>query len=182
MFAIPGVILLVLLLYTRPQEFIDALRGVPLLYGCLGLALAGYAIDLKLRKSRMEPAPQLVPAVVFIIWALFSVATRSLDAVIVPGMDVATSVVFFMVLSHTVQSFRVFQVVAATVLTIALFLAAVGVHQGLQPLTCHRMDPTSVGEIGTPDGRPCRTPVECQAEGAEPGADYMCEKPGLFGT
>jgi len=182
MFAVPGVILLVLLLYTRPQEFVDALRGVPLLYVCLGVAFAGYAIDLRLRRSRLQPAPQLVPAVIFILWAMFSVATRSLDALIVPGLDVTISVMFFIVLAHTVQTFRVFQVVAGTLLVIALFLAAVGVHQGLQPLTCHRLDPDSVGEIGTPDGRPCHMPSECEGEGAEPGADYMCEKPGLFGT
>ena len=41
MFAIPGIIALVVFIYARPQEFFEHLQVVPLLYLFFGLALYG---------------------------------------------------------------------------------------------------------------------------------------------
>jgi hypothetical protein len=81
-----------------------------------------------------------------------------------------------------VQTFRAFQTIAVTLLILILYLAAVGVHQGLAPFGCHRIDPTSTDQAGIYDGRSCINDRECEEGDVEPGADYNCEKIGLFGT
>ena len=45
MFAIPGIIALVVFIYARPQEFFEHLQAVPLLYLFFGLALYGALVD-----------------------------------------------------------------------------------------------------------------------------------------
>src|SRR6266542_2559155 len=58
MFAIPGIVLLLALMNCRPQEFLTELRAVPLLYIFFGMALFGWAVDLKIRRSRPLGVPQ----------------------------------------------------------------------------------------------------------------------------
>ena len=87
MFAIPGIVLLLAFLYTRPQEFIAELRSVPLLYVFFGLAVLGWAIDLRLRRTRPAAVPQLPWVIAFYFWAIFTVAIRRGDAVLSMAVD-----------------------------------------------------------------------------------------------
>jgi O-antigen ligase len=64
---------------------------------------------------------------------------------------------------------------------VCLFLALVCIHQGLQDRSCIVTDPEHPGE-GTPDGRPCEMSNNCYEGDSEPGAEYRCEKAGMFGT
>ena len=182
MFAIPGIVLLVVQAYTRPQEFVEALRQLPFLYLFLGLALFGYAVDLRLRRTRPVAAPQLGWVLAFGVWALFSIGHRLPSEISTYAIDIAIPLTFFFLLAHAVQSFRGLSVLTGTVLVIALFLAGVGVHQGLSPFGCIKLDPAATDESGVWDGRSCTNERECEAGDAEPDSEYMCERVGLFGT
>jgi hypothetical protein len=184
MFAIPGIVLLLAFLYTRPQEFIPELRAIPLLYVFLALAIFGWAVDLRLRRSRPVSVPQLPWVLGFYGWALFTVAIRRPDMALPLAIDLGIPIIVFVMLAMMVQSFRAFSVVAVSILALSIFLAAIGVHQGLAPWGCHRIDASSTDQVGIYDGRSCSgvSEKECEEGDVEPGADYACEKIGLFGT
>lgn len=183
MFAIPGIVALIALIYLRPQEVFEALQTVPWLYLFLGLAIFGMVIDVRLRISRLAAAPALRWSIVFYVWVLFTIAIRNLQALQADAIELAVSVTLFFVVAHGVQTFRSFQVVAASILTVCLFVAFVGVHQHFQPRQC--IDASGgLANISAEnaDGRICESRDICYGEGAEPGADYVCENVGLMGT
>jgi hypothetical protein len=182
MFAIPGIVLLLAFMYIRPQEFIPELRALPLLYIFFGLAIFGWTVDLKLRRSRPLVVPQLPWVVGFYFWAIFTVAIRLPGSALSMAIDLGIPVAAFLVLALMVQTFRAFSIVAVSMLVIVIYLASVGVHQGMSPFGCHRIDPSSTDEVGIFDGRSCTNEKECEQGDVEPGADYACERVGLFGT
>ena len=181
MFALPGLVALVVFIYVRPQEFVEFLAKVPLLYAALGLAVFGAVLDVRLRLSRLLATPQLRWVVLFYTWCLLTLlitAPRQIAAI----LQLSIAVSLFLVLSHAVQTFKSFQVVAATLLCLGIFISFVGVHQGMSDFGCVRYVEESEKSTGTYDGRPCETPEDCTSGDAEPGANYICERIGLFGT
>ena len=72
--------------------------------------------------------------------------------------------------------------VATTALVFVLFLAAVGVYQGLAPFGCHVVDGQSEDAAGSYDGRRCDTVDDCRGPDIDPNAEYACEKVGVLGT
>jgi len=184
MLAIPGIIALVIFIYARPQEFFERLRVVPLLYIFCGLALFGSFLDLRVGNTRLRAVPQLPWVLALLVWASLTVLIRApseaLDHVI--GLSVCCTL--FVLIAHGVQSFRALHLVAATVLAMVLFVCSVGAHQGFADTGCVVIDESVPGDkaTGRPDGRPCVTPRNCYAGDYEPGAEYQCEKIGLFGT
>jgi hypothetical protein len=90
----------------------------------------------------------------------------------------------YVLVAHGIQSFRMLQVVCGFLLAICLALAAIGTHQGLADYGCHRVVIRDGKPFYVHDGRPCSETNRsiCENEGAEPGADYVCERVGLFGT
>ena len=61
----------------------------------------------------------------------------------------------------------------------ALLVTVVCAHQSFQPMTCCV---ETDGFKLAPDGRACTIPQDCFEGAPVPGADYACERPGLFGT
>lgn len=182
MFAIPGIVLLLVQGYLRPQEFFVALQSVPFLYLFFALALFGLAVDLKLRHAQLVASPLLGWALAFVLWALFTLAIRLPSALQTAATELAIPFTFFFLLSQGVQRFRALAVVAATLVVIGLCLAAVGVHQGTAPFGCFKLDPEARDASGVWDGRGCDSDADCGAGDSEPDADYVCERVGLFGT
>ncbi len=182
MFAIPGMVLLLVLDYLRPQEYFVALQSVPLLYLFFALALFGLAVDLKLRITQLVASPQLGLAVAFIIWALATVTMRLPSQAQPSATELAIPFTFFFLLSQGVQSFRAFSVVAATVLAIVLALALVGVHQSQAPFGCFKLESDVRDATGVYDGRACERVADCEGGEGGPSTEYMCEHVGLFGT
>ena len=182
MFAIPGILLLLTFIYLRPQEFITPLRALPLLYLFLGLAIFGYAVDLRLRRTKPFATPQIGWMVLFFAWCVFSIALRVPANILGVAIDLAIPAALYLLIAHGVQSFRAFQALAGTVVALILFLSFVGVEQGMSPSGCFVINQSTGDSGGIYDGRPCNTYRECEKEGAEPGTEYMCEKVGLFGT
>src|SRR5207244_2930502 len=77
-----------------------------------------------------------------------------------------------------VHSFRGFRALAVTLVVIAVFLSAVGIHQGVADQGCIQFKSSQAGVF---DGRPCEANRDCNVD-AEPGSSYACERIGLFGT
>ena len=184
MFAIPGIIALVVFIYARPQEFFERLRVVPLLYLFVGLVLFGIVLDLRVGNSRLRATPQLPWVLLFFVWASFSVLVRAPGSALEHIIALSICVTLFMLLAHGVQSFRALHLVAAAVLAMVLFVCSVGAEQGFAETGCVVVDESVTGDSasGKPDGRACVTPRNCYDGDAEPGADYQCEKIGWFGT
>jgi hypothetical protein len=182
-FAIPGICALIFFILARPQEYFESLQRVPLLYVFCLAAVGGFVIDLRLRKLQPVTGPTFKLACAFLVWAAVCdvVNLHESSEIISHWIELAILFVLFAGTAHSVQGFRSFQVVAAVVMTTCLGLAFVCAHQGLQEHACVAIDDAHPGE-GQPDDRPCETAQVCYGHGAEPGAEYVCERVGLFRT
>lgn len=103
------------------------------------------------------------------------------------AIEFGVAVALYVVIAHSVHTFRALQIVAGVLLALTVSLALVGVHQGTAPYGCVLVDPDKTGDItqGVADGRSCRDmeDLDCYLRGEpEPGADYICERVGLLGT
>jgi hypothetical protein len=184
MFAIPGIVALVVFIYARPQEFFERLRVVPLLYVFFGLAVFGGWLDLRVGNARLRAVPQLPWVLAFFAWSAFTVLIRAPSEAVDRIIGISVCVTLFVLIAHGVQSFRALHLVAAAVLSMVLFVCSVGAHQGFADTGCVIIDESIPGDkaSGRFDGRACVTPRGCYGPGAEPGAEYQCERIGLFGT
>lgn len=182
MFSAPGIAALILLIFVKPQEFVPGLEGLPLLYVMLGMATLGLLLDLRLGYARIDLPPQTPYVLAFLIWCFITyiakVGTTGLPAVVT---EMAILAVIFFLLACGIQSFRAYDFVLGSLLAASLFVAVVCFHQGTGPLGC-AVQEGAEKETLRPDGRPCRVAEDCYSGDAEPGAQYQCEKTGLFGT
>jgi len=184
MFAIPGIIALVVFIYARPQEFFERLQALPLLYFFFAIALYGALIDVRVGNLRLRSTPQFPWVFAFFAYASCTVLIRAPSDAFGHILGLAVCVALYALIAHGVQTFRALHVVAGSVLAMVLVVCGVGAHQGFSPTGCIVVDETNRGDnaSGTPDGRPCDTVRSCYLGDAEPGAEYLCEKIGLFGT
>jgi hypothetical protein len=184
MFAIPGILALVTFIYARLQEFVELLQLVPLLHVFFGLAAFGIALDMRLGNSRLKATPQLLLVALFFIWCLVTVIFSAPTNLAARALELSVCVALYLVIAHGVQSFRALHLVSGLLLGLVLMVAAVGVHQGYADKACIAVDESVLGDTttGKSDGRPCDSPRECYLGSAEPGAQYLCEHIGLFGT
>jgi hypothetical protein len=184
MLAIPGIVAIVVFIYARPQEFFERLRVVPLLYIFCALAVFGIVVDVRMGNLRLRAAPQLPWIAAFFVWSSLSVLIRAPATAFDHIVSLSICVTLFILIAHGVQSFRALHLVAATVLAMVLFVCSVGAQQGFAETGCVIVDESIPGDSasGKPDGRPCITARSCYGGDAEPGAEYQCERIGLFGT
>ena len=183
MFSFPGIIVLVLLIFVRPQEVFEVLKTLPFFYIFFGLSVFGLIVDLRLRIIRPQPAPQLIWAILFFAWCLLTVALKAQEVVALV-LDLAILFVWYYLLSHGIQTFRTLSAMAVVLLVLTVFLSLVGVHQRTTDFECHKIEEGVMLTIasGEPDGRACVEREDCLINNPEPGADYICERPGLLKT
>ena len=184
MFAIPGILALVTFIYARLQEFVEVMQLVPLLHVFFALAAFGIALDMRIGYSRLKAAPQLLLVALFFVWCLITVIFSAPSNLASRALELSVCMALFLVVAHGVQSFRALHLVSALLVGLVLLVAAVGVHQGFADKACIAVDESIPGDVttGKSDGRPCVSPRECYLGSAEPGAHYLCEHIGLFGT
>jgi hypothetical protein len=72
MFALPGICALMVFILARPQEYFTVLQRLPLLNIFSAMAVAGFVIDLKLRKLEPVPAPTFKWVCMFLGWCMLS--------------------------------------------------------------------------------------------------------------
>ncbi|XXX78566.1 O-antigen ligase family protein [Sorangium sp. So ce134] len=186
MLALPGVILLIIFIYGRPQEWDERFESLPFLYLWLALAFMGMGLDLALGKVRLKATPQLRWAIVVYFWCVLTLGLRNPAEFSEGFVSISVTFVLFFLIGHSPDGFKGFQKLAGTVLIMGLFVAGVAVHQGFSSFQCLAMTQTiggSRGEAGIPDGRSCEMRVDCrEGPGADPEAEYLCERVGLFKT
>lgn len=182
MFSTPGIAALIVLIYMKPQEFIPGLEGLPLLYVMLGVSTLGFLLDLRLGFARFDLPPQAPYVLGLLLWCIVcyvaKVGGTGLPGVIV---DMAILFILFYLLGCGIQSFRAYEFVCGSLLAVTMFVAVVCFHQGTAPLGC-AVQEGATSETLRGDGRPCRVSDDCYSGDAEPGANYQCERTGLFGT
>lgn len=178
MFSIPGVLGLIFLTFVRPQAFIVELAGVPLVHIVYLATLVGLVLDLRLRLIRPRLTPVFWWAVAYLAWCMVTVALRASGAVSGAFSSAYICMALFFVTAHAIQSWKALRVAAVCLVAIGIFLAGVGIHQGLAPHGCIVFKGSPMGEH---DGRACETYADCLVD-PEPGAHYECEHIGLFGT
>lgn len=185
MYALPGVMLLVIFIYGRPQEFDERFENLPFLYLWLALAFAGMGLDLAIGKTKLRSTPHLKWALTIYAWCLFTLAFRNPAEFSGGFVLISVTLVLFFLIGHTVNDFRGFHKLVGTVFAMGLFVATVAVHQGFSAFQCIEMIPIegARADTGIPNGVPCETYRECREDpNADPEIQYLCERIGLFKT
>lgn len=182
MFAVPGICALIVFILARPQEFLQVLQRVPLLHLFTALAVFGWVIDVRLRRSQPIASPTLPWVVALFAWAIIGIAVVAPEKLLGIGVEFAILFALYGTIAHGVQRFRTFQIVAGVTVATCLFITAICFHQGLAPLECVESDVGSLGVDGQSDGRACATSEDCLGPDAIPGKEYRCEHIGLVGT
>jgi hypothetical protein len=184
MFALPGIMALIALTLLRPQEFVPELAGLPLLHIALGLAVVGGAVDLVVSRGRLRATPVTPWALGLLLWAALTLLLAAPSELATAIQRLLIGVALCLVIAHGIRTPAALAVTGATILACALALAAIGIHQGLAPQQCLVAEDTGgVPTAGVPDGRRCDARADCYGGGeAVPGATYLCEHVGLFGT
>lgn len=181
-FAVPGIAALIVFILARPQEFLPLLQRVPFLHLFTALAVLGWVIDVRLRRTQPIGTPALPWAVGFLVWAVVTVAIVVPEQLIAKALEMAILFALYGTIAHGIQKFRTFQVVAGVLVTTVMFITLVCYHQAHTELQCVGGQELE-GEItGIPDGRKCTNNEACYGPDAEPGLEYRCEHVGLFGT
>lgn len=181
MFGIFGICGLLVFILARPQEYVEVLQRLPMLYLCCAGAVGGFLLDVKLRKLEPRPVPILRWVIAFMVWATLCNLMKARLVLVKNTIELAIIFIVFATLAHGVQTLRAFRIVVATVMIVCLYMTVVCIDQGMQERSCIISDPEHPGE-GIPDGRPCELADDCYTHDAEPGSEYRCEKAGMFGT
>ena len=184
MFALPGIIVLIGLTLLRPQEFVPELEGVPLLHIAIVLAILGLVVDLGTDRAKLRSTPVTPWALALLGWAAVTLLVASPSELTTAIQRLLIGVALCLVIAHGVHTPAALAAIGATILACSLGLAAIGIHQGLSPQQCLVAEETAgVPTAGVPDGRSCETRDDCYGTSETvPGATYLCEHVGLFGT
>lgn len=186
MFSLFGLCPLLVFLLLHPQEIFPALRAVPFLNLFAALSILGLLVDLRLNVAKVAAVPILFWLALFGLWCALTTWVRAGAAM---TADVLSSQVIpwvvMLLLAHAVTSFRALHGVLLTLFGIALCVAFIAVHQAQQPFEClEAQEAELLHDLGGGrfDGRPCQLASDCRHGDVEPGAEYTCERPGLWGT
>ncbi|WP_441286967.1 O-antigen ligase family protein [Sorangium sp. KYC3313] len=172
------------LVIIKPQEFIPALSGIPLVHAAFGITLLCVALDVVWRRLKPALAPQVVYALAFLAWAALTTALKRPAALEERGMQLATVAGIFVAVAVAAASPRGLRALAITLVGCAVLTTVVAIVQAFQPHGCMIAAPDDwegKGEL-EPDGRPCETNLDCRIEAPVPDGNYRCERPGPLGT
>lgn len=175
---------LVFVLVIRPQEIWPSLEAFHLLDAFTALAALGVVIDFALGRQRNAYSPQL-PFLAGFVGASYASSLVMLGR---EGLTLATTrsaiaAVVMLVVMYGARTLPRLRVLSSAIVLICLFVSGVAIHQGLQEPECiELLEDEGVEAGGVPDGRTCETKAICYKSDAKPGAEYGCERVGLFGT
>lgn len=182
MFTLAGLLPLLVVVYVRPQELVPSLQGVPLLHALSLLTMVGFVLDHRLGYARLRMGPLLALALACFGWSEVTLLAAAPEAIRSETVTSFTSLFLFLAISQGVQTFRAIRIVAATLLALALLLAAIAIQQRSAPLQCHRPELDGKHELWVTDGRPCETRASCLEGVLDDDVTFRCEHAGLLGT
>lgn len=172
------------LVILKPQEFVELLRGLPLVYAAFVAALIAAVVDVVRRRVRLSLAPQVPFVLAFFAWALLVTALKRpavlgdelLSLAILGGLFASVAVG-----CASAAGLRAF---AVTFTACAALVTVVALVQSQRPYGCFLAEPDDWegrGEL-TFDGRDCETPLDCRKDAPVPDGNYRCERRGPLGT
>jgi hypothetical protein len=156
------------------------------------LSLLGIAHDVSERRTRLMSTPLLRYVLLFAAWCTLTFALRRpAELVSSSTLGLAVAMMLYFIIAHGVQRVSSFYRLVTVIFALGLFVAYVGVDQGLSPYQCVIYDPADMNDPGMPDGRECSVQapdgapqdgfIDCVLTGS-PGVPYRCEHVGLFNT
>lgn len=182
-----GAFALVLVLIIRPQEIWPVLNLFRLLDVFTVIAGLGVVIDFSTGKQKNAYSPQLPFLAAFIVSCFASTAvmvgrpalTIVFNRAIVPALGM-------LVVMYGSRSFPRMRTLLIGLIACMTFVSSVAIHQGYVEPACVELPKDEFGvrssvEDGIPDGRACDTAFSCE-RGGKPGAEYACERLGMFAT
>lgn len=175
------------LIIIKPQEFIPALAGLPLLYLAFLVASVLVVLDACWRRVRLALSPQLLFAAAFFGWALLTTAIKAPHAVAERLSFFITALGVLVAVGLGCASSRGLRAFAVTFLACGALVTAVALAQGHGPLVCMmtaRDDWMGRGDL-VPDGRACALDEDCYRNAPPSGVGrvgYRCERQGPLGT
>ncbi len=175
---------LVALVILKPQEFIPALAGLPLVHVAFVLALVGLVRDLVRGEIRLRLAPQVPFVLAFFAWAAFVTAVKRPAAFVDQAVSLAIVAGVFGVVATCCATARGLRALAVTLTACTAVVVTVAIVQSEGPLVCFLAAPDDWegrGELAL-DGRPCETPADCQRNAPVPDGNYRCERAGPLST
>lgn len=190
MFALFGIMGLMVSIYMRPYEWNADLANLPFLYGFCTLALLGLAIDFGMRRSVYIANPLLPYCGFLVFWCIVTLAVNEPSALATNSSPIFISLLLYLMISNGVQTVRTFSALVVTIFALGLFVAYVGVDQGMNKFSCLIVPPDKDPHRPFPDGRFCEAQGEVVQEqavllcrsGGDKKLTYRCEKPGMFTT
>lgn len=172
------------LIIIKPQEFIPALSGLPLVHAAFGLTLLSVVLDIVWKRIKPALAPQIVYGLAFLAWAALTTAVKRPDVLADRGLVLGTAAGVFVAIALAAASPRGLCALAITLVGCAVMTTTVAIAQAFQPYGCMLAAPDDwdgKGEL-EPDGRRCETILDCRKDAPVPDGNYRCERPGPLGT
>jgi hypothetical protein len=191
MYALVGIIGLMISIYMRPYEWNADLSSLPFLQVCCALALLGLMIDIGTRRTRFISNPMTPFCVFLAFWCIITLGIAAPELVAQRWSPIFISLLLFLLISHGVQTVKAFTRLVLTIFGLGLFVAFIGADQGTRDFGCHIVPPENDHRRPFFDGRNCVATDDMKQEEAValcysgPGAKnvgYRCEKPGYFNT
>jgi O-antigen ligase len=172
------------LVILKPQEFIGALAGLPLLYVAFAGVLVAAAIDRIRGKLRITIAPHVPFVLAFFAWALVVTAVKRPSALEAQAFSFAVVLGLFAAIAVGTATAAGLRALAITLASCAAIVTVVAVVQSQRPLGCFLAAPDDWegrGELVF-DGRPCETVLDCRKDAPQPDGNYRCERRGPLET
>jgi O-antigen ligase/polysaccharide polymerase Wzy-like membrane protein len=172
------------LVIIKPQEFVAALAGLPLVYLAFAAVIA--AIVTAVIRGRLRPslAPQTPFVIAFFAWGLLVTAVKHPDALGDQALALAILLGLYLAVAIGCGSARGLWIFAATYVACAVLATSVAIAQGYGPWGCFLGAPEDwegKGELAY-DGRACVTNLDCRVDAPIPWGNYRCEHVGPLGT
>jgi hypothetical protein len=179
-----GALLLVLFLLMRPMDIWPWMGKIHALEAFAAITALGIGVDASSGRRAAGGSPQLPWVVGFFAWAWFAtIARHGVDHGAKASWAITLGPIFMVLVMFALRDAARLRKLAWLLVACAAFVSAVAVHQGMQPRQCVALileDGETEPEM-EPDGRECEGARICEQDGKH-GADYMCERAGLFGT
>ena len=178
------VAILAALVLLKPQEFVGALHGLPLLHVVFGLAALCAVADALRGRLRLSLAPQLPFLAGFLAWTLLVTALQRPEALAETAGSFAILAALVAAVAVGASSVGGLIPWAIAMVACAALVTTVAIDQSQRPFVCclaAQEDWEGRGELQA-DERPCVTAADCQADAPIKGGNYRCERAGMLST
>ncbi len=181
-------ILLLIVIFVRPQEFVPALEGLPFLNAVVALGFIGIAYEFGTGQQKDGKTPQGNLIIVYLIWCVISTMIQSgTEGFTTVKTDVGFSAIFCVIIMYGTRTPVRFIGLTTVLLGVALFLATAATIQGRSPFLCIELDQDpetrGSGEVKSVGGE-CENRRDCwdKDESFDDDPPFVCEKLGIAGT